>query len=656
MLLFIQNQLLLYAAIAVILFLPGYLLLVAIWGKGKIFSELEKFIISVALSIGIVDVLLILLGKFKIPITRFSILLALAIFFLVCILIKYSYNTIRRPADSVTEKAEKKEEGASGLFSFSKNQVILVILIFFLSVFIRTVYLRDTITPSATDLGHHMYWTNLIVQKGVLPEYEKVDIIKTDEHYSISQPQKIADFIIGEHLVFAAIALISGANAISAFPPLVLLLINIIGIGAVFILVLRLFGEYPWGKNAAIFALFLLGPLYAISSSQAKFVSGGVIGNIIGNLLIPLAIYFFYRAVQEKRPTFFTLALFLTATLFYTHHLSALIFIFVLFLFLILFIILSITDRKALLDHFRIWRKLIFSPSVTIFLLFTLSFLLFVYTPSYIKINALETVVGAPSKSTKEGFSFSQISIISGEARMVLGIFGAFIIMLFLRKKPYPAALLASWIATIFIMSWKPQWLHINIPSIRIANYLSYPLAAAGAVALAWIFFQFREPALKKVYISSKLALSTFVVLFTFVTTNGFFDNAQSLKASGAQQTFQTFRAAQYLAEKTSQSDIILKDHYYIAADAWMKLFFMRDYNYPFTRSFFFRYEENKKREQCTFQMISSPNTDEGKKCFAETGTNFVVINPAFDSAQFQKSQQFDQVYSADEIAIFHRK
>ena len=161
----------------------------------------------------------------------------------------------------------------------------------------------------------------------------------------------------------------------------------------------------------------------------------------------------------------------------------------------------------------------------------------------------------------------------------------------------------------------------------------------------------------KKYCIPPKLLLTAYGLLFTAFIINGFYDNSQSLNASdNSAEALQTFRASDYLARSISKKDIVLKDHNYLTADAWIKLYFMRDYNFPFSRSYFKRYEDpTKKREHCTLQMISAPDYPEGKKCFAETGANFIMINPRFDGVQFEKSDKFWKVYTGEKIAVYFR-
>jgi hypothetical protein len=656
MLEFISQQLIFYTTLAFILFLPGYFLLLAIEVRKKLFSTLERFVFSFSLSIIVVDFLMIIIGKLGILFNKFSIISIIILFAALCFAIRkrIQYYASRRPTDNVTLKNDEINRKNNNS-NFSKNQVILIILILFLSIFIRAIFLKSSIFPTATDLGHHMYWSKLITETHKLPVYQESDIINISDGYQISPPQKIADFIIGEHLIFAAISLISGANFISAFPSLVLFLVNIFGLLAIFILTLKLFEEHKYAKEIAIFSLFLLGPAFAISGTQAKFVSGGVIGNLIGNLLIPVSIYFLLRALKEKKSLFLALALFPILGMAYTHHLSTFVFIFVFIFSLIIFAILNFKD---ILSHLKDWLRLILSPPVIIFLLFTFYFLLFVYTPTYLNSEAINTAVGEPTKITRTGLTFSQLKLTAGEPRMALGIVGILVLFLFFaRKKNYSLAIMAGWILSIFIMSLAPDWLLIDIPSSRIANYIAFPLVILAAYAFVEIFYKSTDPENKKYYLNPKILYTLFIILSTFILMSGFYDNSLSLNLeSNAKEAIQTFRASNYLSEKIDKSDTVLKDHNYLTADTWIKLYFMRDYNFPLSRSFFRRYEDSiTPREQCTLWMISSPNSPDAQKCFSGTETNFIMVNPLYDNAQFRKLNNFDQVYASDGINIYHR-
>lgn len=644
---FIFEQILFFISIILVLFVPGYFLFLAVWGRHKVFSRLEKCALALGLSVVSMNFLIIFIGRIGIKINALSIIFLIVIFSAACYAIYRKYASQLTPASNSTGDPEP--------VNFSKNQTILIILILFLTVFIKTIYLSNTIFPTSTDMGHHMYWAKIVSETGHLPTYAEKDIVQVGENYQISEPQPIADFIIGEHLIFSVISLLSGASFISYFPSLILFLFNIFGILAIFILTLRLFHNYAQGKNIAIFTLFLIGPLYAISSSQAKFVSGGVIGNTIGNLLIPLALYLYLRALQEKSPLFLASAIFSTAGIFYCHHLTGFIFLYILAFSAFIFFIFNVKNIKA---HFSDWKKILLSPYILCVLAGCLLFAIFVYTPSYLRTSAVGTAIGGPSKATRAGLTFSQLTFTSGETRMALGLIGLFLLFLRQTRKTFASAILGGWAMALLMMSLKPQWLYLDIPSGRIANYASFPLAILGAFAFVWAFAQTRDNKSGKFHLSSKIVFSLFIFFVSFAAVSGSYDNSQSLSLkNNFSEAVQTFHASEYLATKTNpQDDVILKDHNYITADAWMKLFYMRGYNYPFSRGFFKRYEdETKKREMCTLWMISTPNSADGQKCFSGTGTNFILVNPDFDGPQFESSKSFWKPYAGSEISIYYK-
>lgn len=651
MLQFISSQLLFYASIILVLFIPGYFLILAIESKKKLFGSLERFIFSFGFSIITVDFLMLLMGKAGILLNRISIIVAILLFSAICFAI---YKIIRSRTISESQESTELKAKESAAFSFSKNQKILIILLLFLTIFIKTAYLKNSIFPTSTDLGHHMYWSKLISETGKIPVYQESDIIKVDGNYQVSQPEKIADFIIGEHLIFSAINLVSGINFISYFPSLILFLIHIGGILAIFILTLRLFENYAFGKNAAIFSLLLIGPIYAISSSQAKFVSGGVIGNTIGNLLIPFAVYFLFHALKENSSSFLSLFIFSALGLAYTHHLSAFIFIFV---FIFIAILFSLLNFKSVLIHLKNWLKIFLKPQVIILLFSSFFFVFVVYTPTYLDSEAVGTAVGGPSKETRAGLTFNQLKTTAGEARMVFGLIGIAILLAIKKRKSHENVFVLGWTIALLIMSLKPQWLFLDLPSTRIANYASFPLAISGSFALAFILDKLKNSE-DKYYLNTKIHYALYMMLAAFIISSGFYDNSQSINTqSNFEKAVQTFSASKYLASKVNADDKILKDHNYLTADSWIKIYFNRDYNFPFSRGYFKRYEDvTKPREMCTLWMISEPNTLNGQKCLNDLGVNFVMVNPQFDSAQFEKSNDFWKIYSGEEVNIYYRK
>jgi hypothetical protein len=632
MLTIIQNDLFFLLSLAFVVFAPGYSLVLAIFGKSTALSSLERFVLSAGIGIVGVDFLNFAYSKLNIPLTQISEITGIVFLSAVCYGI-YKFRNL--------PKEDKKE---SDLFHFSKNQFILILLLIFLTFFIKTVYLSGSIAPTATDMGHHLYWTKLMTETHTLPTYDGMP-----------------DFIIGEHVVLGVIQMISGADFFSAFPVLFLLFIDMLGIFTVFILTLRLFGN----KTIAILTLLFLGVLYAVSSPQAKFVSGGVMGNIFGNFLMPLAIYLYLRAfsflgskdfkIDKYSKTFLSLAIFITFGLFYTHHLTSFIFLFVFALLVPIFIIVNYKDIE-------IWGKrvsaLIFSPWVLGILALCLFFFFFVFTPTYIRGSAVGTAVGAPSKETRVGLTLDNIKSSIGEARLDLGFLGLIILILSYRKKSFGYTAIAAWAIMIFIMSTYPKILFVNLPSTRIGNYLSYPLAILSAYGLYGLFspqilkFSTKRPLPENIF------KTAFILILTFVLIEGIADSASAFKKQDSNtELAETFNASAYLVKNTTKKDILLKDHNYITADSWIKLFFMRGYTYPQSRGYFKRYEDpTKPREMCTLYMISDPAGEAAKACFEDSKTNFLMVNPRYDSGQFQRLSNFNQVYVTKDIAVYYRK
>ncbi len=649
---FIGNQIIFYLTLGFLLFLPGRFFFLAIFGKSGKFSGVEKFVIYFGLSIISVDFIMLFLGRLHLLLTRVSVIAGVLIFSLAGYVI-FRLRQKKKPAEIHEQKN----------FSFSSRQSVLIILIIFLSIFIRAGYLKNTILPATTDLGHHMYWSKVIAMSGKIPDYSQRNIVQVNGTYTLSGPQNISDFIIGEHLIFAAAGLITGLSFTSYFPITILFIVDVMSLLTLFILALRLFEDHSQGKNIAIIALLLIGPLFALTPPQAKYVGGGVVGNIIGDLLIPLIFYFFFRALKEKDARQLFVMLFLSMGIFYTHHLSG--FVFLLSLVVIIPIIL-LMHAKELGAFLKNWKKIIFSPLIISFVVFAVFFVAVVYTPSYLRNDAVTTVVGNANKSDHVGLTFTQFKFTVGESRDILGIAGILFFLLFAsriyKKKEYQFALLFGWIFIVALVTIKPEWVLINLPSGRFGNYGSYPLAIIGAFGLVQLVsFAKNKKEKHKFFLNKKFFLPAGIFALAFVVISGFYDNAQNSSSTASadasiQQTVQTLQAAQFLSQKIKPADNIVFDHIYVASDSWIKLFFMRGYNFPLYRANLDRYTNGvDKQETCTLDMISDPNSANGQKCFNNLGVDYVLVDQKMDSSQFDKSNNFWKIYSNGEIVIYYR-
>ncbi|HLC95562.1 MAG TPA: hypothetical protein VJH89_03690 [Patescibacteria group bacterium] len=639
----------------ILFFVPGWLMVSLFFKKNTSLAPWETLLFSFGISVGLLDFLMIFLGKVGIPLHALSLSYGLIISMSIIVVVAFLW---KRSATKNTTQDIPVDTS----FTLTKLQGILFIVLIALTILIKTVYMTHAILPTATDLGHHMYWAKLIAVTGELPVYAKQNIITGDDGaYHITAPEPIADFIIGEHLPFAALNLFTGIDFLSAFPMVFLLLVNILSLIVLYILTLRLVSDIhiAWlpqriytPNNVALVALFFFGPLYTLASPQTKFVSGGVVGNTFGNFFIPFILLLYYRAFKEKHSGFLALGFLATFTLAYIHHLSTLILLFILIASVVIYLLFHFNRWRETLFS---WWKLFFSPAPLFIALLAFLFFFAIAMPTYIETNAVSTALGTPTKATRTGLSFLQMAASSGEVRVALGFVG-FVFLLLLTRIRYAEALLLGWCGILLVMTLSPKWLLINIPSNRIGAYLSFPLGILAALAMMLLYDMLFTT-------TSKIRLPVFLFLlvsfatFTFAIGSGSLDNNQTLLPKNkAFEVLQTLTASRYLAEHSQPKTIILKDHNYIVADAWMKLFFLSDYAYPLSRGYFKRYEDNPHREQCTLYMISVPNTLDGEKCYNDLKVQFVVVHPYFDTAQFEKSQKFSRVYASDTITIYSRK
>ncbi len=589
---FVPDTIFFLCSIAALFFLPGFFLLRVFVQKNTALSPLETWVFSFATGLGFLNFLMILLGKSGVPFTKTSLSLSLFVTLLAC---SAAHRFLSR-------KDVTPSPLPSPTWSFSKYQGWLFVTLLLLTVLIKTVYLSHAILPTATDLGHHMYWSKQIAETGVLPTYAKADIITEQGTYRISEPEPIADFIIGEHLPFAALNILSGKDFFSAFPILFLALINLMSLCALVVLA-RALAENIHSRflkkstfspqNIALATLFLFGPLYTLASPQAKFISGGVVGNTLGNFFLPLILLAYLRAFREKRSDFLALGFFLTFSLAYIHHLSTLMLLFSLGAALLLYLMFHYDTLETITRH---WTALILKPRPLIIAALACLFFFLVAMPTYIETHAVGTALGTPTKTTRTGLSFFQVTFSSGEARVALGLAGLFLIGLLRTRTRYASAFLLGWGLVLLTMTMQPHWLFINIPSNRIGAYLSFPLGILASFALVGSLALLLHEK-KRFFLPSLTLLIFSLTLFVFASGSGSYDNNQALlPESKALPVLQTFAASRYLAAHATTTDMILKDHNYIVGDAWMKLFFLRDYGFPLSRGFFKRYEDNPDR------------------------------------------------------------
>jgi hypothetical protein len=669
------------------LFVPGFALLKSITEPDEKFPAIENLVLSFGLSIAVIDLFMILMNFFHLPINRLSLsctlITATLAFFGIFKLRKKRLSSSHSPA----AKNLKEEAPLQSLHYFSYRQILAFLIFFGFAVMIRTVYVAQGALPQTTDLGHHMYWAKHITTFEKLPNYEDAIIEKED----------VGKFIIGEHLVFAAIGTLSGIDYVSAMPVVILLVINCISLLAFFLLAFYT-TQVPFNshlaKKIALLSLLCLGVLYGISAPQAKYVSGGVIGNIMGNLFMPLFLYAFLRTItstflnkkNSQAQLFAFLSVIFGLILAYTHHLTSFVLLFVLSFwilgsFICLFLINAGKIKKTLSEILTVIKPF-FATKALISILAAVLFFLYIMPPSYLNSTAIDTAIGTPVKATRIGLPLESIFETTGKWRFILSISGIIFLaattckMIYynsnlnkiITKKnqlqnapPFPANIIpaavasiafpVAWFGILFIMSNRPTWLKIDIPSGRISNYITLPAALLSAIAIGLLLEKSQQ--LKTRTITAAASI--------FILGTGFLSGMTDISSSARdeknpKEIIQVYEAANYLSKITAPEEIILKDHIYLAADSWMKLYLMRGYKNPLSRSFLKRYDDPlKTRETCTRDMIAAPDNEIGQQCYLETNVKYVVLKPGNDTAQFDNSPHFSKIFSTNNAVVFMR-
>lgn len=632
------TTLLFFAAIGLVLFLPGTALLSFLERKSPFATPLERAVLIPSLSIVLVDFFMLSFDLLGIPQKYWTILLAIGIFSLG----SFSLARVKKTSDeSSIHHEEEPERSVSKTF----------IAVFILLLVLKTFYFFPNILSNTTDLGHHLYWAKKIALDHRLPVYEKQDIVVDERgNYSISNPEPISDFIIGEHLTLAAIQMISGVDFDSAFSSIILFIVHILSLFALSLLARRLFEPLPSSEMLSTLTLLLGGVFYGLGVPQMKYVVGGVVGNTYANLLIPVLFLCLIMAFRTKRTALFSLVVILLFGLAYTHHLS---------MFVTVIILLVAIGIRLVLSPKTMW-GVVMKPFLTPWpmILFGIGTLFFfvLWKPAYIANTAVNTVVGTPEKTEHLGFTTTQLLYAVGEPRLVLGFFGlVFLFVWWYRKRTFDVnavALLLGWTLPLVLLVLFPDVVSVDLPSGRVANYLIAPLCILSAFLITVAVHVFRQ----KHILPASFLFATTTLFLAILFFNGYLDNDSVFRQSPLQseKTRALRNAAHYLADDIPRDGIVLHDHINIPGDSWIKLDFMRDYNYPFYRAYLFRYDRASDRtEKCTLYVISSPHSDEAKKCISDLHIRAVLVNQTIDGAQFEHFKDFEKVYTDPFYAIY---
>lgn len=636
----LQNSIFFVVSLTVLL-IPGAVVLYFL-DKKRQMSFLEYGVFSVGLSISLALFQGIFLDTLGIPIHILSLSSLYGIWVIIFVFL------IRKKSFFV-----KKEAGSISL---------IFILLFAIFLLLKGVYFSQNAVPISTDLGHHMYWSQYIVEKGELPLYQEREIIMSSSDtqlHTISQPFGISDLIEGEHIIFAFIALLSQISLLSSAPLFLLFFIHIITALGVYILTRRIFAPSPFGEKIALGAFVIFGLLFGIDSPQMRYIIGGVVGNTFGNLFIVIIFLGLFIAVTKKNPRYMALSVFFMLTLAYTHHLSMLLFVLSLFGVIILFLV----------REWRFfWREifpLLYSRCVLGVILLGVITFFFIWTPAYIINSGVETIVGdSQQKEEHAGINLHEYMQSLGSERVLFGLFGFFLMFVILfftligvKKQKgiewsLPNILLLGWFLPLGGIVFFPEVFHIDIPTIRTANYTIIPLCISASFFFFWLLENLLQQSHRRGILIG--AISLLVIIFF---SAGWKDNVIFFEKKGYAQAKELHRMASYMGKHYRESEkTVMYDHINITGGSWIKLYFMRDYNYPFYRAHLFRYDRvSDKQEQCTLNVFTYPEISEAEKCFKDLQIELLAVNDVKDGKKFRENTDFIRVYSGNELSLYKK-
>jgi len=629
-----------------VLAVPGFVF-VSLYDRQGRLDALERLVLAVVVSLSMATFTGIFFDLFGIPIVTATVAGVYALWLIALVFLIRLYH--------VKQKAVSAPK---------RRLPILFVWIFALMVCVKAIFLMQYTVPISTDLGHHMYWAQSIVETGELPMYEEREILmveSNEERHRISDSRPISDVIIGEHVIFAFLALLSGTSLISIYPILVLFFIHIITLLGVYVLARRLFLGHALRERVALLALMFSGILFGLDSPQMKYIVGGVVGNTFGNVFIVSIVLMLFLGIRYRSRNFLALGVALCVALAYTHHLSTLLLAFSL---VGMIVALALIRWKFFLGEFL---HIAFSRHVLATVAIGAVFFFFVWTPAYIANSAVENVVGEAKveKAEHAGISLADYVFALGDVRMLLAFVGLALVVgmgVWFRRsvgksgerKETPAlrvVVLLGWLWPLFILIFTPSVVGVDIPTIRTANYTILPMAIVGGFALVWILSEIaRQRGLGRVTLSGVL-----VVLIVGFVAGGWRDNAQLLKQNNEGDARELHRVASYLGEHYRDLDAtVMYDHIHIDGGSWMKLYFMEDYNYPFYRALLFRYDRaTDKSERCTLDVFTYPDTDEARKCFENLNISALAMNEVETGKAFREDSRFTRVYAGENISVY---
>ena len=229
-------------------------------------------------------------------------------------------------------------------------------------------------------------------------------------------------------------------------------------------------------------------------------------------ILVPLAVYLFYKSVMTKKYKYALISSFLFLMVILTHQATTLL------LFLIITsitIVVGILKRKkSLLTSYVVFLSL---PLITALIVYIAILLI---APNY--TYKIITIVFAYTEALPLNVPISNYKYIAYLGiLLIFAIIGAIVT---LKRRDNKDLFIIVWIVVIFFMS-KSYWFGINVYTIRLLVHLVLPLSILGGVGLSYLYLDYKKPefpskSIRTILLITILLISTLFGILTVTNSN----------------------------------------------------------------------------------------------------------------------------------------
>ena len=469
-----------------ILLLPGWLIL----NLKREYSQIDlanKIPLAMGISMALIPVVMTWTGFFGIKWNQTSVRVAwfALIIIAVIILISRQFLSYRDNRAALFLKTKNKYTVYTRLIAeiLTHKYLLALIFIFFVSLAVRLIMIRDLVTPAWVDSVHHALITRMILEQGSFPS-----------NYAPYLTTTTAQYHAGYHSLVATFIWLTGLD----IPQAMLILGQILNAGAVLI-AFQLTTTFTRSQRAGIFAALLTG---LFSPMPAYYASWGRYTQLAGLLILPSAyelvssainpITWRYRSVNGNLLCRLILPALVCSGLFITHYRV------VIFLGCLLLVSLSIHFLQAI--RFLVSRAEFCQRFVRLVSIIFLSILLTLpWVIPALTTLILPMVAASTSASTRVSeYSWSLLTSAAGKVTLILAASG--LLLALLRRKKFAIIFILWVIALIFVANLNVLHLPgaglINNTSMLISLFLPLSLMGGSFIDQLISFFERLRPSI----------------------------------------------------------------------------------------------------------------------------------------------------------------